>query len=101
MSLLLYLAQEGRATTHRDTGLEKQDSPRQSESRAANLKKKRKEKKEKERGRQLGHGSPPSVQETAHSSGTRSKRGGERFVIGKADRRTRQRGGKRKRGVDV
>lgn len=46
MSLLLYLAQEGRATTHRDTGLEKQDSPRQSESRAANLKKKRKKKRE-------------------------------------------------------
>ena len=50
MSLLLYLAQEGRATTHRDTGLEKQDSPRQSESRAANFKKKEKKRKKKREG---------------------------------------------------
>lgn len=50
MSLLLYLAQEGRATTHRDTGLEKLESPQQSESRAPILRRKKKERKKKRAG---------------------------------------------------
>lgn len=66
MSLLLYLAQEGRATTHRDTGLEKQDSPRQSESRAANLKKKKK-RKERKRERETA-GSRESTKRPGNSS---------------------------------
>lgn len=65
MSLLLYLAQEGRATTHRDTGLEKLESPQQSESRAPILR--RKKKKERKRERETA-GSRESTKRPGNSS---------------------------------
>ncbi len=43
-------------------------------------------KKEKKRGRQPGHGSPPGVQETAHSSGTQPKEAGNSLLLEKLTR---------------
>lgn len=55
--------------------------------------------KRKKRGRQLGHGSPPRVQEAAHSSGTRPKEAGVGLLLEKLTSEQGSREGtERKRG---
>lgn len=83
--------QEGWAAAHRQragvTGLSTAEQQLQKKS------------KRKKRGRQLGHGSPPRVQETAHSSGTRPKEAGIGLLLEKLTSEQGSREGtERKRG---
>lgn len=82
---------EGRAAAHRQragvTGLSTAEQQLQKKS------------KRKKRGRQLGHGSPPRVQEAAHSSGTRPKEAGIGLLLEKLTSEQGSREGtERKRG---
>lgn len=90
MSLVLNLAGRQDCSSERLSN----KTPKQS----SNLKKKKRRGKN-QRGRQPGHRSPPSVQETAHGSGTWPKEAGSTLLLEKLTGRERQRGGERETEV--